>query len=320
MDRTNRRVVDHGDNVVVDLSQSTPAETTLGLEGKMVLPPERVQELQAEFGMTADELITALITPASTMARPPISSFKVGAVGIGGSGSLYVGCNLEFANLPLYNSVHAEQFLLVNALHHGEESIEKLAISAAPCGHCRQFFSELDCADRIKFLFFGGSYSLGQLLPMRFKPQDLLDLDSVPLLLKPQDNKVKFTAGSLAQVRAWEEQGERELAKAAEEALEECRKSYSPYSKCPAGSAIVTQDGVYAGGYIESAAFNPSIGPLQTAIIDAVVDGMPSYTEVKAAVLVEVAGGAVQHRSAMAVQLSVIAPQAQFYTLTVDRS
>ena len=161
---------------------------------------------------------------------------------------------------------------------------------------------------------------MGQLLPMRFKPQDLLDLDSVPLLLKPQDNKVKFTAGSLAQVRAWEEQGERELAKAAEEALEECRKSYSPYSKCPAGSAIVTQDGVYAGGYIESAAFNPSIGPLQTAIIDAVVDGMPSYTEVKAAVLVEVAGGAVQHRSAMAVQLSVIAPQAQFYTLTVDRS
>lgn len=70
------------------------------------------------------------------------------AVGIGGSGNLYVGCNLEFANLPLYNSVHAEQFLLVNALHHRETRIEKLAISAAPCGHCRQFFSELNCAVR----------------------------------------------------------------------------------------------------------------------------------------------------------------------------
>jgi cytidine deaminase len=198
-------------NVVVDLSQSTPKGTTLGLEGKMVLPSERVEQLKEEFGMTADELITALITPASTMARPPISSFKVGAVGIGGSGDLYVGCNLEFAKLPLYNSVHAEQFLLVNALHHGEESIEKLAISAAPCGHCRQFFSELDCADRIKFLFFGGSYSLGQLLPMRFKPQDLLDVGSVPLLLKPQDNRVAFTAASLAKIQEWEELGERKL-------------------------------------------------------------------------------------------------------------
>lgn len=306
-------------NVVVDLSQSTPKGTTLGLEGKMVLPSERVEQLKEEFGMTADELITALITPASTMARPPISSFKVGAVGIGGSGALYVGCNLEFAKLPLYNSVHAEQFLLVNALHHGEESIEKLAISAAPCGHCRQFFSELDCADRIKFLFFGGSYSLGQLLPMRFKPQDLLDVGSVPLLLKPQDNRVAFTAASLAQIQEWEELGERKLVKAAGEALEECRKSYAPYSLCPAGAAIVTQEGVYAGGYIESAAYNPSMLPLQSAIIDAVIDGMPCYSEVEAAVLVEVASGAVQHRSAMAVQLNAIAPQAQLYTLTVER-
>ena len=305
--------------IVVDLSQSTSKETTLGLEGKFVLPPDRVEELKEEYGMTADELITALITPASTMARPPISSFKVGAVGIGGSGALYVGCNLEFANLPLYNSVHAEQFLLVNALHHGEESIEKLAISAAPCGHCRQFFSELDCADSIKFLFFGGSYSLGQLLPMRFKPQDLLDTSTVPLLLKPQDNKVTFTDESLAHIQAWRQEGRLDLVKAAEEALEECRKSYAPYSLCPAGAAIVVDEGVYAGGYIESAAYNPSMLPLQSAIIDAVIDGMPCYSEVNAALLVELAGGAVQHRSAMAVNLSAIAPQATFYTLTVKR-
>ena len=61
------------------------------------------------------------------------------AVGLGASGALYVGVNLEFARLPLYNSVHAEQFLLVNALHHGERAIQRLAVSAAPCGHCRQF-------------------------------------------------------------------------------------------------------------------------------------------------------------------------------------
>lgn len=72
------------------------------------------------------------------------------AVGLGTSGALYVGVNLEFARLPLYNSVHAEQFLLVNALHHGERGIKRLAISAAPCGHCRQFYSELACAVRFQ--------------------------------------------------------------------------------------------------------------------------------------------------------------------------
>ena len=67
-------------------------------------------------------------------------------MGLGSSGALYVGVNLEFVRLPLYNSVHAEQFLLVNALHHGEREIRRLAVSAAPCGHCRQFYSELACA------------------------------------------------------------------------------------------------------------------------------------------------------------------------------
>lgn len=62
-----------------------------------------------------------------------------------------------------------------------------------------------------------------------------------------------------------------------------CVQSYSPYSKCPAGAAIITSDGdVYSGPYVESAAYNPSIPPLQTAIIDAVIDGMPCYTEVSA--------------------------------------
>lgn len=69
-------------------------------------------------------------------------------MGLGASGRLYVGVNLEFARLPVNNSVHAEQFLVVNALHHGEQAIEKMAVSAAPCGHCRQFYSELCCAVR----------------------------------------------------------------------------------------------------------------------------------------------------------------------------
>lgn len=76
----------------------------------------------------------------------PSTTFLCRAVGLGASGRLYVGVNLEFAKLPINNSVHAEQFLVANALHHGEKAITKIAVSAAPCGHCRQFYSELCCA------------------------------------------------------------------------------------------------------------------------------------------------------------------------------
>lgn len=42
--------------------------------------------------------------------------------------------------------VHGEQFLMANLVLHNEHSLHSLAISAAPCGHCRQFYSELGCA------------------------------------------------------------------------------------------------------------------------------------------------------------------------------
>jgi hypothetical protein len=42
--------------------------------------------------------------------------------------------------------VHAEQFLMANLVLHNESALHTLAISAAPCGHCRQFYSELACA------------------------------------------------------------------------------------------------------------------------------------------------------------------------------
>lgn len=50
--------------------------------------------------------------------------------------------------LPLLPNlqVHGEQFLLSNAAWHGETALLRLAVSAAPCGHCRQLYSELACA------------------------------------------------------------------------------------------------------------------------------------------------------------------------------
>ena len=83
--------------------------------------------------------------------------------------------------------------------------------------------------------------------------------------------------------------------------------------------AIITGDEqVYSGGYIESAAYNPSMPPLQTAIIDAVIDGMPCYTEVRQVVLVELRGGPVQHENTTRVMLEQIAPEAELIVLHAE--
>ena len=64
-------------------------------------------------------------------------------------------------------------------------------------------------------------------------------------------------------------------------ALQQAIHSYAPYSHCPSGLAIVTAGGaLYSGPYSESASYNPSLGPLQAAIVDAVTDGIAYYTEV----------------------------------------
>lgn len=38
--------------------------------------------------------------------------------------------------------------------------------------------------ETVRFSFGGGTYSLGQLLPMRFRPGDLLEDPDTPLLLE----------------------------------------------------------------------------------------------------------------------------------------
>lgn len=66
--------------VLVDLSASQPqASVPPGvLDGKFMLTPGEVAALLEEHGLSEDQLLSLLITPASMLARPPISSFHVG--------------------------------------------------------------------------------------------------------------------------------------------------------------------------------------------------------------------------------------------------
>lgn len=56
-------------------------------------------------------------------------------------------------------------------------------------------------------------------------------------------------------------------------------QSYSPYTHCPAAAALITRSGLVAAGcYLESAAHNPGVAPLQSAVVGGIIAGaLPSY-------------------------------------------
>jgi hypothetical protein len=65
-------------------------------------------------------------------------------------------------------------------------------------------------------------YSLQQLLPARFGPQDLLEDKAAPLLLQPQQHHIEWTAA--AQQVLQQRQGEPGFVQAAEEAFAAAKK------------------------------------------------------------------------------------------------
>ena len=73
-------------------------------------------------------------------------------------------------------------------------------------------------------------------------------------------------------------------------ALHAANTSYAPYSHSYAGVALKTRDGsIYTGAVAENAAFNPSMSPLEAAIVTLTINGGKKYTNIIDAVLVEAA-------------------------------
>lgn len=104
---------------------------------EFVITAAKAAKLRQASGLGVEQFLATLVKPTTELARPPISKFHVGAVGLGVSSRIFRGVNLEFPKLPLHNSVHAEQFLVANALQHGEKKLVFIAVSHTPCGHCR---------------------------------------------------------------------------------------------------------------------------------------------------------------------------------------
>jgi cytidine deaminase len=191
----------------------------------------------------------ALVDLAAAFAQVPVSGFQVGAVALGGSGRIYFGANMEFLDMPLNASIHAEQSAVANAWMHGETGLIELHVSALPCGHCRQFLQELPDCESLLVSVGDKRLPLTALLPHAFK------FDAVrPSILGPSRalelRAAKGGTDPLSQL-----------------ALSAAAQSYVPYTGSAEGCALETCNGVvFSGRTAESAAFNPTLQATSVAL------------------------------------------------------
>lgn len=285
-------------------------------EPKFIIEASEAKSLTQSTNLTLTQLLPIIVKSSQPLARVPISKFHVAAVAVGISGRIFIGVNVEFPNLPFHHTIHAEQFLLTNLFHNKETQIQYLAVSAAPCGHCRQFLQEIRGAGDIPLLITSDSKktakneftSLSEFLSHPFGPHDLLP-KHVPLLLEPRHNDLCFIEieGSITNSIK---------PHLKDAALKAANESHAPYSNSPSGVALLDSRGnVYKGSYMESAAYNPSMGPVQAALVAFIVgagDGAAEYGELVEAVLVEKEDAVVKQEDTARLFLRSIAPQCSF--------
>ena len=99
--------------------------------------------------MTDEELLVEARATARA-AYAPYSKFQVGAAVLARDGRVITGVNVENASYPL--GVCAERAALSRAVAEGIRpgDVEALAVTASPCGGCRQWMHEFG-VDRVVF-------------------------------------------------------------------------------------------------------------------------------------------------------------------------
>ena len=97
-----------------------------------------------------------------------------------------------------------------------------------------------------------------------------MPLEIKTLLMDEQDHGYALTGDALSQA-----------------AIAAANRSHMPYSKSPSGVALECKDGrIFSGSYAENAAFNPTLPPLQGALILLNLKGY-DYPDIQRAVLAE---------------------------------
>jgi cytidine deaminase len=90
----------------------------------------------------ADRELFARAEAAASRAYAPYSSFRVGAAVRARDGRVFEGVNVENAAYPL--GICAERAAIARAVGEGlgPGDLEAIAITASPCGGCRQWLHE----------------------------------------------------------------------------------------------------------------------------------------------------------------------------------
>ena len=270
-----------------------------------MLSAKHCRAVMDALNISAEILMQRLLPMAKLYCATAISDFQVGAVAKAGMTenagdvALFLGANIEFPAQALTQTIHAEQSAIINAWLQGAKRIDGIAVTAAPCGYCRQFLYELEGSQNLKIILhdqIGGEttqHSLSDLLPAAFGPHELgstAGLMGSPA--QPADLNLKSRSDDPFVL----------------EAKEAAQYSYAPYTQNFAGCAIKTVDGKkYAGRYAENAAFNPSLTALHTAIIRIAMDQPGSETIIRRAVLVE-RPTSISQRAACELLLQTVAP------------
>jgi cytidine deaminase len=119
----------------------------------------------------ADRELLGRADAIAARAYAPYSQFFVGAAVRARDGRIFEGVNVENAAYPL--GLCAEKTALAKAVSEGAGpgEIEVLAVTASPCGGCRQWFHEFGI-DRIVYRQADGEVAVAtpaELLPDTFE-------------------------------------------------------------------------------------------------------------------------------------------------------
>lgn len=131
------------------------------------------------------EQLAEIAKKAMEYAYSPYSGYKVGAALLCKDGTVYTGCNVENAGYSATNC--AERTAFFKAISEGQREFEAIAICGGkegavegifpPCGVCRQVMREFCEDDFLIYLVTKDGmelYTLAQLLPTSFKPENVI--------------------------------------------------------------------------------------------------------------------------------------------------
>ena len=122
----------------------------------------------------SDQELLALADAAAARAYAPYSNFHVGCAVLARDGRVIEGVNVENAAYPLGVCAERTAFSRAVAEEFRPGDFAVAAITASPCGGCRQWLLEMG-VDRVVFRNGGRVVTMtpGELLPESFDSSDV---------------------------------------------------------------------------------------------------------------------------------------------------